>query len=241
MTFKPREETADPVGRGNVIGAGPGAVSTALGAGFGESLPNGRGVLGTPTLFIHNDTDALWSGNLKFVRQTLSGQVLESHTMWVETRPRELNKVVVPEPLLNAQNPRTEVLIATLGSSRAMHYFAEYKDLELDSHPFESRVFVRGDEVVLEVSTSGHLVDFAVIADRVHPDLVVNDQLVTLLAGETAQFVLSMRPERGRKKGIGELAPALNSAAEIVSAVTSALADAAKEHTILRAVNTIKA
>lgn len=240
MSFKPRAMDANEVGIGGVIGGGEGSVVEALGAKFGEDLPHGRTALGTPTLFLHNDSSEVWAGTLRLVRFGFTGEILAEHEVHVSVEGRAGASINVPANLLTAGDPRSEVLVADLAGVRAFHYFAELKDLALEPHPFAVSVADEAGQAVVTVQATALVIDLAIIPDRVHPDLTVDDQLVTLLPGEQAKFVVSQRSAYGRKEGIGEPVPALTTTEEIVGRIEAALADAQREHTVVRAVNTIR-
>jgi hypothetical protein len=131
----------------------------------------------------------------------------------------------------------TEVLVANLDGERALHYFEEFKNLALEPHPFEASVFERDGQVVVAVRATGLVADLAIMADRIHPSLTVNDQLVTLLAGEEAEFVLQpyAAGATGAVQGFEELATN-----DVLAAVQEALADPEREHVLVRAINTIR-
>jgi beta-mannosidase len=224
-------------GIGPVVGAGAGAVPAALGAGFGEDLPHGRGVLGEVNLFVHNDTDEPWSGDVEFTRTTFAGDLLATERVAVTADARAVARVTVPADLLAVDDAGTEVLVANLDGERALHYFEEFKNLALEPHPFEASVFERDGQVVVAVRATGLVADLAIMADRIHPSLTVNDQLVTLLAGEEAEFVLQpyAAGATGAVQGFEELATN-----DVLAAVQEALADPEREHVLVRAINTIR-
>ncbi|WP_019149135.1 glycoside hydrolase family 2 protein [Timonella senegalensis] len=182
LTVKPRSE---------VVGGGKGAVQAALGAEFGEDLAHGRAPLGRPVVFAHNDTDEPWAGTLRFERQSLVGETLAFHEEPAETKPRAVASWEIPAALLEAGDPRAEVLVVTLGEQQAFHYFVELKDLALDPAALTWEVTSagqQGGEFVTSVvlAASSLAVDTAILADRLHPDAKVSDQLITIRAGETA-------------------------------------------------------
>ncbi len=256
LTFKPRAASADELGGedgsgtddsalhraaqgiGPVVGAGAGAVPAALGAGFGEDLPHGRGALGTVNLFVHNDTDEPWTGDVEFVRMTFSGDVLAFDSVAVTIAARAVARVTVPAHLLAVGAAGSEVLVAKLDGERTLHYFDEFKNLSFEPHPFEVSAFERGGRVVVSVHASGLVADLAVIADRIHPGLTANDQLVTLLAGESVEFTLNPYAA-GASGALGPVdIPGVD---EVLALVESALADPEREHVVVRAINTIRA
>lgn len=240
LTFKPRAEHTNGVGIGGVVGAGEGAVTQALGAAFGEDLPQGRAPLGTSTLFLHNDSDEAWDGDVRLSRQKFDGQILEESVVPVQVAARGVAQVALADGLLAPQDPSSELLVADLDGVRAFHYFVEYKELRLDPSPVSCEVRVIDGQARVRVTSSSLVVDLSILADRVHPDLVVDDQLVTLLAGESVEFVLEPRDQAGRKEGIGKLAAATTGPQEIVELFARVLEDDEAARRVVRSINTIK-
>jgi beta-mannosidase len=79
--------------------------------------------------------------------------------------------------------------VATAGSLRAV-----YGEAGIDRRLIRPRldVDVEVDGSAIDISVTGHTLvrDLCLFADRVDPDAVVDDQLVTLLPGETHRFAV---------------------------------------------------
>ena len=71
--------------------------------------------------------------------------------------------------------------------TRALWFFAEDKDLAL-SAGLEARAERTDDGYAVHVTARSLQRDVTVLADKVDPAAVVDDALVTVLAGETATF-----------------------------------------------------
>ena len=137
-----------------------------------------------------NDTDLAWTGTVRVERQSFDGVVKEASAVELDIASRSVVSVELPDALRTADDPTREVLVATSGSTRAIHLFAE--DLELAYEPpalTASAVEVDGGYRV-DVRASSFVRDVAVFADRLAPDAEVDDMLVTLLAGETHSFLV---------------------------------------------------
>lgn len=243
LTFKPRDDSAAPssVGLGGVVGGGEGAVVAALGAKFGEDLPHGRNALGRPTLFASNDSDETWSGTLELRRENFAGEALATASIAVTVGPRETQRIEVEDALLAVVDQTGEVLVANLDGVRAFHYFEELKNLKLEANALSADIEAAEDAVVVTLTASSLVVDSAVIADRVHPDAKIDDQLVTLRAGESRTFALTVRSEQGRKDGIGEYTGAEVSVEDLYKRLAEALNDPERAHVVIRSVNSIRA
>ncbi len=78
-----------------------------------------------------------------------------------------------------------EVLLAEAGEQRAWWHFAEDVDAALPPADLDVSAEPRPGGVRLAVTARTFVRDLAVLADRVAPDAVVDDMLVTLLPGES--------------------------------------------------------
>lgn len=189
--YAPRLLTVKP--RSEVIGGDAGSVRAALGAEFGEDLPVGRAPLGRPVIAAHNDTDSDWAGDLVVQRQDFTGKVLAAHSQAVRMAPRSGASWEITDELLNSADQRREVLVVTLGDERTFHYFDEFKNLDLVPDALTWTIARAGESETnylsdITVSAASLTVDVALLVDRLHPAATINDQLVTLRAGESATF-----------------------------------------------------
>lgn len=209
------------------IGAGPGAVVQALGAGFGEDLPHGRDALGRPTLFVVNDSDEDWTGQLSLTRETFGAEVLVRELVEIHVQARSTARIGISDDLLTPVDSSAEVLVAELGNERGFHFFEELKNLSLESHALEVLVAegANDGQALVTFTATSLCVDAALIPDRIDPGFVVDDQLVTLRAGESRTFTVSSR-ESGT--------------VSVAQQVSEALADEERAHTIVRSVNSIR-
>ncbi|MEO6944154.1 MAG: glycoside hydrolase family 2 protein [Lacisediminihabitans sp.] len=135
-----------------------------------------------------NDHSEGLSGELRLARLDFAGTELASATVAVELGARSSATIEIPPRIAVPGNAAREVLVAAIGDIRSLWFFAEYRDSELGAARLSARAerTVSGYRVFVE---AGSLIrDLAVLADKVHPDAVVDDMLVTLLPGESAVF-----------------------------------------------------
>ncbi|WP_228646669.1 glycoside hydrolase family 2 protein [Microtetraspora sp. AC03309] len=137
-----------------------------------------------------NDTGEEWTGELEVVRRSLGGEILAKERHLVAVPPRGVTTWEPPAVLTRPGGPG-EVLVATLDGARALRFFEEdpavgYPVAEYDTAVEE----VKGG---LRVSVTARTVvrELAIFPDRLDPRATVDDQLVTLLPGETAVFQIS--------------------------------------------------
>ncbi|WP_182901711.1 glycosyl hydrolase 2 galactose-binding domain-containing protein [Microbispora sp. H10830] len=139
-------------------------------------------------LAVVNDTDEPWSGELAVDRLSLAGEILAKERFDVSAPARGTVSVELPEGVARAGNPAGEVLVATLGDVRALRFPGE--DPAMDYPPAEMDTVVEEIEGGLRVRVTARTIvrELAIFPDRLDPRATVDDQLVTLLPGETAVF-----------------------------------------------------
>ncbi|MGW5263278.1 glycosyl hydrolase 2 galactose-binding domain-containing protein [Microbispora sp. NPDC004025] len=149
-------------------------------------------------LAVVNDTDEPWSGELAVERLSLAGDILAKERFDVVVPARGTASVELPEGVARAGNPAGEVLVATLGDARALRFPGE--DPAMDYPPAEMDTVVEEFEGGLRVRVTARTIvrELALFPDRLDPRATVDDQLVTLLPGETAVFhVVGGSPDPG--------------------------------------------
>lgn len=138
-----------------------------------------------------NDTDEPWTGQVGALRTTLGGDVLATtdpaagHTT---VGPRSVSLVPLGSDVVAVGDVTNEVLVVTLGEARALHRWAESKDLALDPDPVRATVTTQAGGCRVEVTATSLALGVTLLADRLDPDAQVDEQVVDLPAGATAVF-----------------------------------------------------
>jgi beta-galactosidase/beta-glucuronidase len=137
------------------------------------------------TLFAVNDTDEPWAGEaaVTLYDMTTGAAVGVPFTTALSAGPRATASVTIALP--QPADPSRQVLVANVGPHRAFWYFGPDKQLAYPAPRVEAQLQRRGDEHVLTLTAETFVRDLCVFADRLDPDAVVSDQLLTLLPGET--------------------------------------------------------
>lgn len=134
-----------------------------------------------------NDSDTLWLGEVGVQRLGFSGEVQAEETVPFHVQPR--TTAVIAElsgALAETPHPERELLLAQTGTHKATWFFLLDGALDYSEPKLEGRL--EGDHLTL---TAGTLVrDMALFVDRLGPDARIDDQLLTLLPGETRAFTL---------------------------------------------------
>ncbi|MFJ5259851.1 glycosyl hydrolase 2 galactose-binding domain-containing protein [Streptomyces sp. NPDC088387] len=148
-------------------------------------------------LAVINDTDEPWLGELTLTRQDVDGLILATHEFSVSAAPRSVVRLSLPAQTATATRPERELLVARFDTERALRFFTEdprtaFAPARFDAtaHPFDSGVDIR-------VTARTLLRELALFPDRLDPEATVDQQLVTLLPGESTTFrVISARELR---------------------------------------------
>ena len=146
---------------------------------------------GGTALVLVNDSAERWAGTVVLRRTGLDGSELARAEVVVDVEPRGTSTVALPDEVTAVVDPAREVLVADLDGVRVVHRFVEPKDLALDPEALEVTLRATAAGLAVDVSASSLVLDVAVMADRIAPDAVVDDALVTLLAGESRTFVVT--------------------------------------------------
>ncbi|MBG0823857.1 glycoside hydrolase family 2 protein [Planomonospora sp. ID91781] len=135
-----------------------------------------------------NDAPEPWRGELSLVRCGLDGEPLAEEVARVEAGPRSVVRMPLPEAVAVPGDPASEVLVAGLGGSRAVSFFAEDTAVALPEAAYDACAEPVEGGYRVTVTARTLLRELALFPDRLDPDASVDDMLVTLLPGESAVF-----------------------------------------------------
>jgi beta-mannosidase len=156
---------------------------------------------GTMALVALNDTAADWNETLTFTRMALDGVECATATVHLSVPARGATTLAVPSHVLEATDPAREVLMADAGypgdsdHARAIHTFAEDKDVAYVGMDMHTDVTARPGGYTLTVTARSFVRDLTVLADKLAADAQVDDALVSLAAGESHTFVITTAQE----------------------------------------------
>jgi len=142
---------------------------------------------GLAAILVNDHPEAL-RGELRLARLDFAGAELASTTVGIELGARQSTTVVIPSEIATAGNAAGELLAATIGGARGLWFFAEYRDSELGAARLTASAERTADGYRVSVEAGSLIRDLALLADKLHPDAVVDDMLLTLLPGESAVF-----------------------------------------------------
>lgn len=135
-----------------------------------------------------NDAPAGWTGPLLARRLSFDGTVLAEALLATDIDARGARTFALPEAVATPADAASELIVVESEGVRGFWFFAEHRDSALARAELttSARRVATGYEVTVE---AGNLVrDLALLVDKVDPDAVVDDMLVTLLPGESVTF-----------------------------------------------------
>ncbi len=162
----------------------------ALRRAYAERLLSIQPREGGLVLAVCNDTDTAWEGRARVRRLTFTGHQRALTTVTVTAGPRSTQTVLLPDALVAEAGSRDEVLVAEVGTERALWFFEEDRHLELSTTWKTTSVHRTTTGYAVQVTADGLQRDVSLLVDKVDPDAVVDDMGVTLLSGESHTFLV---------------------------------------------------
>ena len=138
-----------------------------------------------------NDTDESWSGNAIIRRLRFDGTELASSNFAVDAPPRTAMTIQVDLSVRTPDDAASELLEVTLGDKRAFWFFAECRDSRLEVPRLEVAATAIDGGYSVTVTAANLVRDLALLVDKLDGGARVDDQLVTLLPGESVSFVVT--------------------------------------------------
>lgn len=153
---------------------------------------------GLALVLVDDSTDG-WRGTATVRRLSFAGEELAAATLDVAVGARGEVTVPLPAGVVTPGDASGEVVVVDLpghGTARAWWHPAEVVDQQLDPGAVRASAARREDgAVVVTVSASSLARDVTLLVDVADPTATVDRGMVSLLAGETADFVVEAAPE----------------------------------------------
>ncbi|HTC68764.1 MAG TPA: glycoside hydrolase family 2 protein [Acidothermaceae bacterium] len=143
------------------------------------------------TLIVVNDCAVPWRGEVTLSRRAADGVVLSSSSLPVDVVARCSVALAVPAEVAASGGGVGEFILAQCGSERAWWHTEEDVDAKLPASELTGRLEQTADGYHLTITAHTFVRDLALFVDRVAPDAVVDDMLVTLLPGESTVFAIT--------------------------------------------------
>lgn len=154
--------------------------------------PNQATPQGTPigqlAVYLHNDECHNWQGSLVVHQIALDGQAhQELFSMDVDVETRGVFKIVLPEELARTADT---FLMAQIEDERCFWFFAPDRDIAYPSARINATLVRRSHDHRLTLRAGSLVRDLCIFADRLDPEALVSDQLLTLLPGEETTITI---------------------------------------------------
>jgi beta-mannosidase len=138
-----------------------------------------------------NETATPWSTEVHARRLRLDGEPLAEWRSVVEVDARGMTVVDLPGSSGVPQHPTEEILVLDGGDQRTTWTWLPDRDLRYPDARLEGVVEAVPGGYRVTLTAASLLRDVCLFPDRLHPDAVVDEMLVTLLPGESATFHVS--------------------------------------------------
>ncbi|MFB7884380.1 glycoside hydrolase family 2 protein [Microbacterium sp. NPDC056057] len=137
-----------------------------------------------------NDTAEPWSGGFVARRVGFAGDELARFETPVSLGPRETLTVSLPADIAVAADLAAELVVAGVDDVRGFWFFAEPRDSALGAAEVDVHAEPAADGTRVTLTASTLVRDLTLLVDKVDPDAVASDALVTLLPGESATLIV---------------------------------------------------
>ncbi|WP_277212915.1 glycoside hydrolase family 2 protein [Isoptericola croceus] len=150
----------------------------------------GHGHRGGLAAVLVNDTDDPWSGEVAVERLADDGTELAKTREQVTVAPRGTLTLPLPDDVATAGEAAGDLVRVRLDGARGLWFFAEPRDSALAAPELRTDVVPVEGGYRVRVQALNLVRDLTLLADKVHPDARVDDQLVTLLPGEDVELTV---------------------------------------------------
>ena len=138
-----------------------------------------------------NNSLETYSGQLSLSLRDYSGKQLAEHKQQLEAKPSGNFIVKIPKNLIPQGSESSTVLVASFEGQRATHFFTDYKYSALEKPVFKAEVQKTETGISLKVTAQSTIRDFVLMIDKLDPQASVDSGLITLLPGESHEFIIT--------------------------------------------------
>ena len=138
-----------------------------------------------------NDTDERLTGNAVVRRLRFDGTELASTTVAVDAPPRTTTTIPFDHAVMTPDDAAAELLEVTLGDQRALWFFAECRDSALELPRLTVSAIAVDGGYAVTVTAANLVRDLALLVDKIDSDARIDDQLITLLPGQSVTFAVT--------------------------------------------------
>jgi beta-mannosidase len=162
-----------------------------------------------------NDSATRWRTQFDVTRRSFTGTPLAKVTMSLEIAAGGTSTVPLPSDVATPEHPDRELLTADPDTGRTTWFFSADHQLAYPEPAYQPTVTPVSGGYTVAVTAHSLIRDLSLFPDRLDPAASVDDQLITLLPGETATF--TVRTDHPLDTAALTRTPVLRSANELVS------------------------
>ena len=141
--------------------------------------------------FAINDSDQRWRAEATVRRITFAGEAVAHESFTVDVDAGSIDSFVLASDVATAADPSAELIVVDAADQRAIWWFLPDKLLALERPLLSVDSEVRrGGDLSVVVSAHNLVRDLTIIADRLGRDAESEQQLITLLPGESATITI---------------------------------------------------
>jgi beta-mannosidase len=133
-----------------------------------------------------NDRDVSESRRVRVVRRRFDGTILAQQE--IELSGGKISRVALDETITTPEDPSEEVIVAGNGPGRAMSFFDVDKKLRYPAARYETELVKTQTGYDFTIRAASFLRDIVLNVDRIDPDAIASEQIVTLFPGEAFTF-----------------------------------------------------
>ncbi len=167
----------------------------------------------TPTLIAVNDTQTPWHTEVDVQRVTFTGDIRAKTTITINVPAGSTATITLPADITTPDNPHHEVITA----DSTHHYFAEDTDLTYPPAKLDITVHPTTHGATVNITAHTFVRDLTLFADRLHPTADTDQQLTTLLPGESVTLHVTGTNLPTPDDPAWRTAPALRTANDLVT------------------------
>jgi beta-mannosidase len=165
------------------------------------------------TLIAINDTAKPWQKQVDVRRVTFTGDPRAKTTLTIDVPAGGTLALPLPADVTTPDDPAQELIVA----GRATWFFAEDVDLAYPAASTDVEVHPTADGALVEVTARTFVRDLTLFADRLDPAATVDEQLVTLLPGESVTLRVTGTALPPPEDPAWRTAPALRTANDLIT------------------------
>ena len=163
-----------------------------------QPRPAGAADNGLAVVLVNDSADP-WHGELTVRRLSFDGDERASFAQTVSLAPRETTTIALSSDVATPGDAANELVTADVDGARGTWFFAEPRDSALGSAIVDVRAERSPDGTLVTLTAGGLVRDLTLLVDKIDPEAVASDALLTLLPGESATV---------RVRHVGEALPA---------------------------------